>query len=57
MPFDTPPPSYRMPAPGYVVPAPRACDAVGSALRKAFVGDRSLPDPLAAALLKLDCLG
>lgn len=39
---------------GFVVPAPRRCDAVGGALRDAFRGDRSLPDPLAQALLELD---
>ena len=48
--------STQAPVPAFVVPAPRACDAIGTALRNAFKGDRTLPDEIAAALLKLDCL-
>lgn len=39
---------------GFVVEAPRACDAIGNALRNAFKGNRTLPDEFASALLKLD---
>lgn len=40
--------------PGYRVEAPRASDAIGSALRDIYARDLGLPDDMAAMLSQLD---
>jgi hypothetical protein len=40
--------------PTYRVEAPRASDAIGGALRDAFVNDNAMPDEMAALLSQLE---